>query len=95
MHIVVPKLIQRKEKSAIITVSSMAQHICISVFGVYACSKIFANFISVGLGSRRFGGAPLVFLDVAPGLVSTNMTKNNKDTFVKQEDPDSVPASTF
>ena len=95
MHTVVPKMIQRKQRSAVITVSSVAHHMSINVFGVYGCSKIFTNYISIGLGSRRFGGAPLDFLDVSPGLVTTNMTSEIKKSLISPEDPDNVPASTF
>jgi len=94
MHILVPKMIQRKEKSAVFTISSVAHAVSISFFGVYGCTKIFTNYLSIGLGSRMFGGAQIEFLDVCPGLVRTNMTAKVTAP-LPSENPDNVPPSTF
>lgn len=72
-HVLVKKLRDRKSRSAIINISSVADRSPTPYTGAYPATKIFLTFLSYGLyGLYR---DKIDVLNVTPGYVTTNMTK--------------------
>jgi short-subunit dehydrogenase len=72
---VLPKLLKRTSKSAVISLSSIASVKPLPFFSVYSATKNFNKFFMLSVEKEY---PQIDFLTVMPGYVSTQMTHNEK-----------------
>ena len=74
-HVLIDKLRNRKQKTAIINISSIASITPLAYFSVYPATKSFLSFLSHGF-NMLYKKEDVDVLNVIPGFVTTNMTEN-------------------
>ena len=72
-HVLIDKLRTRKQKTAIINISSLAALSPLPYFGVYPSTKAFLSFLSHGL-NMLYKKEGVDVLNVIPGFVTSNMS---------------------
>lgn len=78
-----PRLMQRKQRSGILNVSSVASINPIPGLVTYCCTKVFLTFFSQGLNfEMKIQGENVDVLDYTPAYVSTNMSRLKPNSFV-------------
>lgn len=70
---IIPKMLSRKSRSAIITVSSFAAIFERPYEAAYAATKVFNDWLSRGIGGEYDN---IDIISVKPGLVSTKLVGN-------------------
>ena len=68
----------KREKSAVITLSSLAAHLPMRGYNLYSASKAFSNMLSLTLSNEH---KKIDFFSVKPSEVSTPMTHHKSDIF--------------
>jgi len=91
-RVVLPGMLQRK-KGAIITISSAAAFSPMPLLTVYSATKIFLDYLSIGLGVE-YADSGLFFQVVNPFYVVTKMSGLSRTSFWAP-DPDSYAASAL
>ncbi|XP_042859279.1 inactive hydroxysteroid dehydrogenase-like protein 1 [Penaeus japonicus] len=76
-RLVLPEMLRRK-RGAIVNISSLAAHLPLAYFQVYAATKAFVSSFSRAL-QQEYQPSGLTIQCVEPGAVSTNMTSFDKD----------------
>lgn len=77
------RMLERKERSGVINVSSISSCEPVAGFTLYACTKNFLSSFSEGLQQElQLSGNKIDLLDYAPGVVATQMAGGRKGFFV-------------
>ncbi|XP_013772114.1 very-long-chain 3-oxoacyl-CoA reductase-like [Limulus polyphemus] len=79
MKIVLPQMEERK-KGVVINLSSLSAMTPVPLLSVYAASKAYVNFLSVGV-QTEYRKKGIIIQSVLPGFVSTKMSKIRHTSF--------------